>query len=243
VRCKVVETEEPSAYCAVALAGLDDLPDTMRTRPIIVRMRRAPGEYVEPRRHRVNGPEAWPIAEKLANWSTSSANLSNWPEMPDGIEGRNADVWEPLLAVADLAGGDRPARARVAAVTLVADLAGGKQTLGVQLLADLRGVFGDEPAMHTETILVKSNALEDGPWGDLRGKPLDARGLASRLRKYASHLTMCALGDKVLKGYKAEDLTCATLNGGPDAAHRVNGSDRFTSLPPGLEEVAERRRN
>ncbi len=40
VRGKVVETEELPAYCAVALAGLGDLPDTILTRSVIVKMRR-----------------------------------------------------------------------------------------------------------------------------------------------------------------------------------------------------------
>ena len=31
-RGKIVETEELPAYCAVAIAGLDDLPDTIMTR-------------------------------------------------------------------------------------------------------------------------------------------------------------------------------------------------------------------
>src|SRR5262249_6266677 len=47
VRGKAVETEEISAYCAVALAGLGWLPDTILTRSIIIRMRRrAPTEKV-----------------------------------------------------------------------------------------------------------------------------------------------------------------------------------------------------
>ena len=59
VRGKIVETEELPAYCAVALAGLDDLPDTIMTRSIIVRMRRrAADEQMEPWRPRVNGPDA-----------------------------------------------------------------------------------------------------------------------------------------------------------------------------------------
>jgi hypothetical protein len=41
VRGKLVETEELPAYCAVALAGIGDLPDTILTRSVIVRMRRA----------------------------------------------------------------------------------------------------------------------------------------------------------------------------------------------------------
>src|SRR5215218_8427736 len=61
VKGKTVLTEELPAYCAVALAGLDDLPDTIDSRTIKIRMRRrAPGEKVEPWRHRVNRREAEP---------------------------------------------------------------------------------------------------------------------------------------------------------------------------------------
>src|SRR5215217_3774339 len=135
---KTVETEELPAYCAVALAGLDDLPDTIRSRSVIIRMRRRkPTERVDPWRQRINGPEAWPIADRLRDWCNSSASKITWPEIPKGIEDRNADVWEPLLAVADLAGSEWPKRARVAAVALVAVAADQKQSLGVQLLTDL----------------------------------------------------------------------------------------------------------
>ena len=67
VRGKIVETEELPAYCAVALAGLDDLPDTIMTRSVVVRMRRrAPDERVEPWRNRVNGPRPNDLRERLA---------------------------------------------------------------------------------------------------------------------------------------------------------------------------------
>jgi Protein of unknown function (DUF3631) len=204
---KTVVTEELPAYCAVALAGLDDLPDTIRTRSVIIRMRRRkPSERVEPWRHRIHAPEGQQIADRLGDWSKSSADKLVWPEIPNGIEDRNADVWEPLLAVADLAGGDWPERARVAAVDLVAVAADQKQSLGVQLLTDLHRVFAGGPAMHTEVILGKLSALEDAPWGDLRGKELDARGLANRLRPYDVHPTDVRIDDVVRKGYKAEDL-------------------------------------
>src|ERR1700757_1475556 len=55
VRGKDVETEELPAYCAVMLAGLDDLPDTLMSRSVVIRMRRrAPTEQIEPWRHRIN---------------------------------------------------------------------------------------------------------------------------------------------------------------------------------------------
>ena len=44
VRGRVIETEELEAYCAVALAGLDDLPDTLMSRSVVVRMRRRTAE-------------------------------------------------------------------------------------------------------------------------------------------------------------------------------------------------------
>ena len=61
-----------------------------------------------------------------------------------------------------------------AAVTLVSAAADQKQSLGIQLLADLRTVFGDADVMFTDTTLEKLHKLEESPWGDLRGKELDA---------------------------------------------------------------------
>ena len=51
-------------------------------------------------------------------WARQAGDIA-WPEMPPEIQDRDADVWEPLIAVADAIGGEWPKRARVAAVTLV----------------------------------------------------------------------------------------------------------------------------
>jgi Protein of unknown function (DUF3631) len=238
---KIVMTEELPAYCAVALAGLDDLPDTIRTRSVIIRMRRRkPSERVEPWRHRIHAPQGQQIADRLEEWSEERREFSVemvWPEIPNGIEDRNADVWEPLLAVADLARGDWPQRARVAAVALVAAAADQKQTLGVQLLTDLHRVFDGATAMHTEVILGKLNALEDAPWGDLRGKELDGRGLASKLRKYDIHSKDVRIDDVVRKGYRAEDLADAWSRylSAPSPASATSA----TSATPDAEPVAD----
>jgi hypothetical protein len=58
VRGKIIETEEIPTYCAVALAGIGDLPDTILTRSVVIRMRRrAPNEKIEAYRRRVHAPE------------------------------------------------------------------------------------------------------------------------------------------------------------------------------------------
>lgn len=209
VRGKQVFTEEIPAYCAVALAGLGDLPDTILTRSVIVRMRRrAPTEQVEPFRRRVHEIEGTPLRHRLERWAMAiEASLAGaWPEMPEGIVDRDADVWEALLAVADAAGGEWPKRARAAAVALVADSKQNTPSLGVRLLGDLRTVFGDRDSISTDEIIKALCALDESPWTDLRGKPIDPRGLAHRLGQYEVKSKNVRIGNAVVKGYARADL-------------------------------------
>ena len=68
----------------------------------------------------------------------SNASLPFPTHMP--VEDRAADVWEALVMVADAAGGHWPHRARNAAIA--ASINDDKASVGVQLLGDLRIVFG-----------------------------------------------------------------------------------------------------
>ena len=210
-RGDIVETEELPAYCALALAGLGGLPDTLLTRAVVVRMkRRAPGEKVEPFRRRVHKDEGHALFDRLAAWTEAAPIGRDWPEMPPGIEDRDADVWEALLMVAEAAGGDWPKLAREAAVALVADAKAATPSLGVRLLSDLRKIWDGTDGMHTEVILDLLNALDEAPWGDLRGKPLDPRKLSRFLREYdvkPADVRADVEGiEKNRKGYKREDL-------------------------------------
>jgi len=74
------------------------------------------------------------------------------------------------------------------------------------LLGDLQTVFDGHDAMHTETILEALHKLDERPWADLRGKPIDARWLSKQLAKYDVSSRDIRTDDKVLKGYNAGDL-------------------------------------
>jgi hypothetical protein len=242
VKGKTVETEEIPAYCAVALAGLGWLPETILSRAIVARMRRrAPGEHIEPYRRRVHAPEGHPIRDRLATWArTMEASLSNaWPVMPEGIVDRDSDVWEPLLAVADAAGGDWPTRARCSAVALVAASRESVPSLGVRLLSDLRTVFGEKSAMATDNILAALNALEEAPWGEiLKGKPLNALALAQRLRQYGVSSKNVREGERVVKGYTADDLADAWSRYLPPSSDRA-ATSATDGTPPSGQGVAD----
>jgi hypothetical protein len=211
VHGKKVETEEIPAYCAVALAGLGWLPDTILSRSIIIRMRRrAPGETVTPFRRRVHAPAGHELRDRLTIWAAQVAGKMSAarPEMPRGIEDRAADMWEPLLAIADAAGGNWPKRARNAATELVGVAKEAEPSLGVRLLADLKTVFDKrgEDKLATSVILTDLVGLPESPWGDLKGKPITDRTLASKLRQYGVKSKDIYVQDKSLKGYTRDDL-------------------------------------
>src|SRR5215472_7883899 len=143
------------ALCATAaaLAGLGWLPDTILSRSVIVRMRRrAPDEVVEAFRRRTQAPIGEALRRRLAAWAEAVLQRASEarPEMPAGVEDRSADVWEPLLAVADLAGGDWPKLARRAATESVKAARQIEPSLNIRLLEDLRTVFESEESLSTK---------------------------------------------------------------------------------------------
>ncbi len=248
VRGKIIETEELPAYCAVALAGLNDLPDTVMTRAVVIRMkRRSPLEKVEPWRSRVNGPDAEKLRVRLEQWAADAeGDIVGWPDMPEGVEDRNADVWEALLSVADLAGGHWPETARGAAVAAVAHSKQDRESIGLLLLRDMRTVFtqqgGDRVSSHLA--LTQLNNMDESPWATISrdGKALNPRGLSQRLGKYAIKSTNLRGIDggkgKVVKGYYRADFVDAWIRYLPteddDQAEgdEVRGDDDLFSRPP-----------
>jgi len=202
-------------FAAAALAGLGDLPDTLMTRSIVVRMRRRlPSETVEPFRARLHEPPGHELRERLrvAVGVHADELSTSYPVMPPGIEDRPADVWEPLLAVADVADvadmgtGRWGERARAACLALAGESVSRAASLGVRLLADMREIFGNEERLSTATILDRLHRMEEAPWSDLRGRPLDARGLARMLGNYGITSATVRVGDTTPRGYRREDL-------------------------------------
>src|SRR5262245_35338582 len=213
VHGKKVLTEEIPAFSALALAGLGWLPDTLLSRSIIMRMRRRapPHETVTSFRRRVHSREGNKLRDQLAVWASGAIKemTEARPTMPDGVEDRDADMWEPLLAIADAAGEHWPKRARVAAVALVAAAADRVPSLGIRLLSDLRDIFGQAEQMTTAVVLERLTKLPEAPWNELKGKPLNDRGLAQRLRQYGVKSKSLSVGGEYgprPKGYTREDL-------------------------------------
>jgi hypothetical protein len=200
------QTEQCPTFAMAALAGIGALPDTITDRAVVIGMRRrAPGEAVSRYRDRRDGDPLRDLGVRLGTWVRAHlAELGDAePDMP--VEDRAADTWEPLIAVADLAGGDWPARARKAAIALTAE-DDTDTSLGARLLADLRAVFKDAEALWTGTILGELHKLDEAPWNDYFGHPLNARDMARLLKPYGIKPTDVKLDGTNRKGYRREDL-------------------------------------
>jgi hypothetical protein len=200
--------EECPTFAMAVLAGIGDLPDTIEDRAVVITMRRkTSAEAVAKFRIRRDKRKVEQVRDKLAAWAGTIAAQAGEaePGMPAGLDDRAEDVWEALIAIADLAGGSWPARARKAAQVLsaarIADT-----TLGERLLADLRAVFGDEDSLHTETILSGLHKIGESPWGDWYGRPLNPRDLAGLLKPFSVSSVNVKLDRVTKKGYRREDL-------------------------------------
>jgi Protein of unknown function (DUF3631) len=179
--------DQLNTFAMAMLASIGDLPDTIMDRAVVIRMRRrSRGEQVAPYRTRRDAPPLHELRNRLSVWARGHLEdlEAATPEMP--LEDREADTYEPLIAIADLAGGDWPARARKAAEILTAGErdSDSDTSLSVRLLADLREVFAGEERLDTRTIIERLVKVDEAPWGDLDGRRLDARALANRLRPY-----------------------------------------------------------
>ena len=228
------------AFAAVALAGLHDVPDTIASRAIVVRMRRrAPDEQVEPYRLRIHEPQGLAIGERLAE-ALDVIDPVDEPLLPDGVVDRPADVWEPLLGIAESVSPEWAIRARAACAHFVTQAATLDPSLAVALLSDLRALFDDasHPDSQPTTVLLDGlHALDESPWRDLRGKPLDAAGLARRLKGFGIRSANVRVGPLVVKGYKQADLRDAWIRYLPPAisGNAATAATTPSSPPPPQE--------
>jgi hypothetical protein len=180
------QVEKIDTFCMAALAGIGQMPDTIEDRAVVIRMRRrAPGEHVAPYREKRDGPQLRKLAADLTAWLRPHLAALEMAEPVMPLEDRAADTWEPLIALADLAGGDWPDRARHAAETLTAERDGNAPASErVRLLTDCRTAFADYENIPTQALLDHLNGDDEAPWSEYGPTGLTAMKLGVILREY-----------------------------------------------------------
>lgn len=183
------------------LAGIGKLPDTVADRSIPIRMlKRKRSEPVEKFRETQARLDAEPIATALEA-AIAACSPARTAEVPDELPDRAADAWEPLLALADAAGGTWPRRARTAAIILHVDRAD-DESVGLRLLADTRLVFTilDEDRLSTAQLIAVLRADEESPWADDR-HPLTPEQVARYLKGFEIRSKQLKIAGSNVRGY------------------------------------------
>ncbi|MFJ4772371.1 DUF3631 domain-containing protein [Streptomyces uncialis] len=196
-----------ATFAMAAIAGIGDLPDTIMDRAVVIRMRRrAEGETVKPFRSRRDIPALHELRDRIAAWARpladEAADLE--PHMP--VEDRAADTWEPLVIIADLAGGHWPRLARAACARMVAaeERTEEENPSGAKILADIRRIFhskGDPESLSTDDLLFALNSDTEAPWAEWGRNGLTPRGLGALLRDYTIASGNVRVGEIQRKGY------------------------------------------
>lgn len=204
-----------ATYSACAIALIGSLPDTLHDRAIGIDLkRRLRSETIEPYRPDRAG-HLDVLARKEVRWAADNAErvAATEPEMPAGIINREADNWRPLLAIADVAGGDWPDRARKAAKAAHVAATDDDASLLELLLGDLRAAFGTDKA--TEMIEIASAelvktlvAVEGRPWAEMgkARKPMTQNRLARMLKPLGIAPRQIGPEDGRLRGYVLADF-------------------------------------
>jgi hypothetical protein len=201
-------------YCPKLLAGIDTgtrLPDTIRDRAVAIRMQRKTStEPVERFRRRYAAPDATAIRDQLAAWASDRVEslIAADPHVPDALNDRAADAWEPLLAIADDAAGQWPERARQAAVALTHGAEVDEAGYGTLILAKLRDLLIDRHGISSSEFADALNDDEELPFGGWQGDGIQPRGIARLLKPYGLKPGTIRLADGTTpKGYRRDHDT------------------------------------
>jgi hypothetical protein len=192
-RCidKGKELHDFAVFCPKAFAGIGSLPDTVTDRCVPIRLRKKKrDENVERFRKRECKTIGEPIRERLEAFARDekviTALHSARPDAPDVLSDRQTDICEPLLAIADLASGEWPQKARESLVELCTSTEN-EESVGVKLLSDIRRVFDEQEADRLSTIELIKGLVEldtENPWAIWWEKDIandNTRGVATRL--------------------------------------------------------------
>lgn len=224
----VGDDHEPKLFSTWApkiIAGIGGLAETVMDRSIVVTMKRkGPGQSIQ----KVTNVHRAVMAEqtrKLMRWAIDYGERLKRvnPDVPRLGNDRLEDNWFPLLAIADLLGGDWPTLARDAMKSF-SDVQEDESN-GVILLKDIAGIFeARRVSIISSSSLVDSLVeLEDSPWSEWwKGKPITPRQLARLLKPFGVKPDSRRVNGHsgTVKGYRKSDFDDAFLRYLPNSGIR-----------------------
>ena len=212
------EVKDYSVFCPKVLAGIGELPDTIADRCIPIRLeRKKKSQETERFRGRDAAQITEPLRLALHQWAQDPQVIKTLsaarPEIPKDLGDRQADIAEPLIAIADLLGGEWPELTRRGLLELFKVGHTVTESDGSRLLRDIRQVFEESGLTRISTATLIGKLVElDGPWAERWARELQSSNLNGPAAKMARLLreyricskTLSFAGEPDSKGYSEE---------------------------------------
>ncbi len=202
------EPKQFTVWGMKAIAGINaiKLAETVTSRSIIIELRRKKGSEKVQRLREAEPDLFSESSAKLARFA--SDNMIKvaiaQPLLPDELGDREQDNFEPLFAIADVAGGHWPETARVAALKLSGSTLS-VQSIANELLASIQEVFETKEIDKISTVNLIEALCEDdeNPWATYsRGKQITPKKIAQLLASYDIQSKPIRFDRGVAKGYE-----------------------------------------
>lgn len=207
------EPKKFNTFGAKAICGIGKQAPTIMDRSIVLELRRKLSSEKTERLRHIDRSIFEQIRMKLARVAKDHGELieGKRPLLPDALSDRAQDNWEPLLAIADIAGKRWPETARNAAIKISCKSVGeDSASPGVMLLEDIQSIFESERTrsqIFTADLLKKLHAMDDRPWPEwYRGNPITARQVARHLKPFGINSGTIRSGAETAKGYQLKDM-------------------------------------
>jgi Protein of unknown function (DUF3631) len=180
------------------LAGIGALPRTLAERSVAVALQKKRKGVKSLRLRERDTTEFAEIRSKALRWASDNRALlddirdHDKVVFPDALGDRDGETWEPLLAIALLAGDEWRKRAISAAEGLTGATASDDDEYGVMLLAHTRVIFDNNPdhkSLPSKFIFKSLLENDEWPWqerggGRDRQRPLTLAAMQATLRDF-----------------------------------------------------------
>ena len=215
-------------YGACAIAVIGTLHRTLIDRSIVIDLqRRLKNETIERFRRKRAAADLKVIAGKIARWVADHGEAVGAiePALLEALDDRANDNWEPLFAIAAVAGGPWPERAQAAALGGKVDDDDDIGSRSLLILADIRDIFAAEAddKIGSANLIEKLCAIAEHPWNEYghSGKPITQMQLSSQLKRWRIKSRGVRIGESTLRGYLKSQFVDAWARYLPDPPSEV----------------------